>query len=1855
MSTLPWKKIALVLVAIGTVLAGVFYFNKSTADKPVEAFINPAFGEHISGFTAGVISSGSNIRIELSNDAIDSTSVGSESSVRLFEFTPGIAGKAVWLDRRTVEFQPLEKLQSGQMYTVNFFLSKILTDLPDGLETFQYAFQVIPQNFEVSIENIVPYVKTELTRQKIQGQLFTADVADDIQVEKILTASQDGKPLKVLWTHTGDNRQHQFIVEDVARKETGSKVNLQLSGESLGIDRSEQKEVEIPSLGDFKMMTTRVVQNPNQYVVLQFSDPLKEGQDLAGLISISDVPDLDFDIRENEIWVYPPVRQTGTKTVTIEGGISNILNYKMKEGTSADVVFEQLNPAVRFTGKGNILPGTDGMVLPFEAVNLKSVDVQIIRIYERNVLQFLQVNTMDSRQEIRRVGKPIFKKTVSLENTGVADLGKWNRFTLDLKSMIQPEPGAIYQVQVGFKKYHTALECGGEEQAQPNPLLENAAWDEPETEGSYWDSYEDYYYDSDYDWEQRDNPCHSSYYNGSRSIQKNVLSSDLGIIAKRGGDENTLIFVNDLRSTKPLSNVILELYDYQQQVIGTATTDANGKAIIAARQKPFAVVAKNGSQRGYLKVLDGESLSLSNFDISGEQVNRGLKGFLYGERGVWRPGDSLYLTFILEDKLKTLPENHPVVFELSNPQGMITNRLVRSNDENGFYSFATATESDAPTGNWSARVKVGGAEFNQNLKIEMVKPNRLKINLDFGKEKLTAEDNNVSGDLLVKWLHGAPGRNLKAEFEVLLTKAETKFSRFPDFVFEDPSRDFSSEAKVIFQGSTDEEGHARVSTTLDASATPPGMLNAVFRGKVFEEGGDFSIDKFSLPFYPYESFTGIRVPEGDKARGMLLTDTTHQIDVVTIDPDGKAVSRKEIKMALYKLNWRWWWDNSGEDPSYMSDSYATLISEGTISTQNGKGKWGMKVKYPDWGRFLVKATDPVSGHSTAKVIYIDWPGWAGRSRGGNEGATMLAFSSDKPGYTIGERASIVIPGSGEGRALVSIENGSQVIQTDWVETKKGDTPYTFEVKPEMAPNVFVHVTLLQPHAQTINDLPIRLYGVIPVKVEDPKTHLEPVIQMPDVLEPGKEVVIKVSEKTNRKMSYTVAMVDEGLLDLTRFKTPDAWKRFYAREALGVKSWDMYDQVIGAFGGDLERLLTIGGDGEGGGKEQDSKANRFKPVVKFFGPFTLDGSSDEHRFIMPQYIGSVKTMLVAGYEGAYGSAEKVTPVRKPLMVLATLPRVLGPEETLKLPVTIFTMDPAIRTVKVEVKTSGPVDLKENVRTVTMSGSDMTVVFDMSVKSLLGQAKVEVTVSSGNFRASDLIDITIRNPNPPVSKTVETMVEAGKTWSTIMVPVGMQGTNSALLEVSNLPPINLGRRLKYLIQYPYGCVEQTTSSVFPQLFVDQVKQVTEEERSMMQRNVRAGINRLKSFQQPDGGFAYWPGHEDADSWSSTYVGHFLIEAEAKGYMVPNDMMKKWKKFQRNRANAWRKNFEPHHGDLIQAYRLYVMALAGDPDMGNMNRLRELDNLSLTSSWMLASAYAQAGQPEAARALIAKLPTELKPYQEMAYTYGSDLRDKAIMLETLILLKERERGFKLLKEISQALSNENYWMSTQTTAWCLKSAGAFASNEKRGPLEFSYTYNGKQTQARTDLPVAQVTLDPDNVKNMAVQLVNTSKSPLFVRLIMEGTPARGQEVEESQNLSMNVVYTDLDGVTIDPSKVEQGTTFIASVSVMNSGVRGDYKNLALNQIFPSGWEINNLRLDEAQARLNSDVPTYQDIRDDRVYTYFDLPSGKRKNFKVMLTAGYAGTWYLPAVSCEAMYDRSVYSRIKGQVVDVVQQPTQ
>lgn len=809
----------------------------------------------------------------------------------------------------------------------------------------------------------------------------------------------------------------------------------------------------------------------------------------------------------------------------------------------------------------------------------------------------------------------------------------------------------------------------------------------------------------------------------------------------------------------------------------------------------------------------------------------------------------------------------------------------------------------------------------------------------------------------------------------------------------------------------------------------------------------------------------------------------------------------------------------------------------------------------------------------------------------------------------------------------------------------------------MCPNVYIHVTYIQPHAQTLNDLPVRLYGIVSIGVEDPEKRLKPLITMDEAIRPEKEFSVTISEANNRPMTYTLAIVDEGLLDLTRFKTSDPWAVFNAKEALGVKTWDLFDMVLGAYGGKMEKLFAIGGDA-GSIAKPNEKANRFKPVVMFLGPFELKSGSRTHKLTMPRYVGSVRAMVIAGQNGAYGHNEKTVAVKNPLMILGTLPRVLGPGESVTLPVTVFAMDNKVRNVKVEIQPNQLFKvIGESVKNIEFeSPGDDVVLFNLAVTESIGIGKVTIIATSANERATYDIELDVRNPNPQVTQTIEKILQPGETWSTEYTPVGMPGTNEGVLEVSNIPPIDFGRRLKELIGYPYGCSEQVTSSAFPQLYLQNVMEVDQAMKDFTAKNVREAIRTLGFMQNADGGFLYWPGASSANDWATSYAGHFLLEAEALGYSLPAGLKSKWISYQRNASKSWRQtanqNFQYYyHHHLTQAYRLYTLALAHSADLSSMNRLREMPGLTSLAKWQLAAAYALAGQAEVAKELTLSLETDIPHYPAMNATFGSNLRDKAIILIGLVQLGELDKAAPLVLDIAKNLSSQS-WYSTQTTAFCLMSLAKFAgkSNLVGNELVFDFDSerSGKQSK-RTQLPLSQIPLNIKGNEKGSLTLTNKGQSIIYARLALTGIPVAGQERPAENKLRMKVSYKTLDGSLLQPDRIPQGTDFIAEVEIINPGTYGFYSEMALTQILPSGWEIINTRLADYSSAHEVTKPDYIDIRDDRVYTFFGV-GNKPQKFTIVLNASYLGKFYLPAVQCEAMYDNSINALVPGRWVEVV-----
>lgn len=1844
----------------------VFFLTLSCKDKTSKTDNLFKFRDYISYTTADRISVADHINISLAK-TVTGWEADQELNKSIFKINPYVEGQLKVVNDHAFTFIPDENLSPDTEYTVSIKLKDLYNDLPDGFDTYDFSFKTITPNFVIETNNLQSYTK-EL--QYLNGVLKLADITTVDKAKQLVEASQDGKKLSIVWDEKlQPSKYFEFKIDSINRKIDDTDILVKWNGKPINADNSGENKVTIPGINNFKIVGVEVFQLPEQFLSINFSDPIKKQQNFDGLVTIQNTKNPKFIVDGNVLKVYPQSKMSGDLKIDVFQGIKNTYGFKLKTPYSQTIAFEDIKPQVKLVNSGVFLPNSKELKFNFKAVNLKAVDIRVIKIFEDNVLQFLQDNELYSNNSraIRRVGRRIAKHTIKLIENPIENDGKWKTYSVDLSKYIKIDPGAIYRVEIDFKKAYSLYNCNAtasnsddededyyyeddyyyDDYYSDNYNQTNTE-DENLKEEEYWDNLTYSYRNDNYNWRERNNPCHDSYYNSNRIIAQNLIGSNLGTIVKKGANNNYLFAITNILDTNPEVGAIVTLYNFQQQKIVSTTTNSNGFASIDAnKHAAFATVTK-GNNTTYVKLNDGNSLSLSKFDVSGTTLQRGLKGYIYGERGVWRPGDTIHLSFMLNDAANKLPKGHPIKLEITDPNGKLAFTEVKNNGLNNVYTFAIPTATEDKTGNWNAKVTVGGANFYKGLKVETVKPNRLKIKIDF-EDKILKTNSNLKGKLAVNWLHGAPAKNLKAEVKAKFTNSYSGFKNYPDYKFRDPAKSFNTEEMTIFEGNLDADGLANITKNLSIGKGAPGMLNAQFLVRAFENGGDFSMDAFTMPYAPYNSFVGLKSPE-PKRYGSYETDANNNFDLVVVDDQGNAIQRNGLEVKVYKIEWRWWWNASEDNLSkYTSSSFYKPFLESKLNT-NPKGKTSFNVNVPDneGGRYYITIKDPVSGHSTGQTAYFYKNWWKRQPSNDKEAASMLVFSADKENYNVGETAKITFPSGTSGRALISIENGSEVIEHKWVTTKTGETTVDIPITKQMAPNVFVNISLLQPHASTANDLPLRLYGVIPLMVEDPNTILHPEIKMASVLKPKEDYTVFVSEKNNKPMTYTLAVVEEGLLDLTRFKTPNAWDVFYAREALGVKTWDMFDDVIGAYSGSIDQVFAIGGDGNAAAGK-NKKANRFKPVVTFLGPFKLEaGDRKSHTIKMPNYIGAVRTMVVASNEEneAYGNAEKSVQVKQPLMVLASLPRKLSPGEKVTLPVTVFAMESKVKNVSLKLKLSEGISVVgESSKSLSFAKPDEKMeYFELDVSKAKGINTIEVIASGNGETSTYKVQIDVENVNPISTKSYNESLTANESKTIDFSTFGVTDTNSATVEFSTLPPMDFTRRLEYLIKYPHGCVEQTTSSVFPQLFLTDIFDLPQDQQLKIQDNIKNGIKRLGHFQRPNGGMSYWIGENNANDWGTSYAGHFMIEAEKKGFVLPLTFKSNWIKYQKEAAQNWRPSYSNYNSDLAQAYRLYTLALADSPDLAAMNRLREFSELSNEAKWRLAATYALAGQTEASNTVAKTANIEFQPVKYNYYTYGSVNRNRAMALETMVITKD-----KRLKDLAETIANQlssQRWMSTQTTAYSLLAMGKMVIANGGKGIKIDYSINGKSETVNSTNALAQRDLKIKNGANQ-ISVKNNYDNLVYVRVLTSGKLPLGEELTEQRGLTANVVFKNLKGDKIDILKLKQGEDFVATVQVTNAK-NYSVNDVALTQIFPSGWEIVNTRFTDFGDSTTSQA-RFTDIRDDRVNFYFDLKQKETKTFNVMLNASYLGSYYLPGIQAEAMYDNEFFVRNKGQWIEV------
>ncbi|MBX7227027.1 MAG: hypothetical protein K1X55_13420 [Chitinophagales bacterium] len=1812
------KTIAFILAL--SMLVSVVAKNNKSYKKPDDSFI-----PYITGFTSGEVSASTRILIEF-NTAIAIDTLTPEQLENAVHIEPKIKGSFKWVNGHTLQYIPLEHMKHHTNYEVSVKLNKF-TKTDWSHRKFVFGFHTVEQRIVILPGSLNMYSIEDMDRYFVQGRISTTDDIDTSGLSSCFTAKQNNQSLPISFQKTND-RELIFVIDSIQRTAKDENISLHFNGKKIGIDHHETFKYELASFKEFSVSNIQVDNQESQKIIITFSDPLSLHQDLNGLIQIEKVTDWTYSITKNQVIIFLSNHEEGTYKITLLSGIKNAKEFPLPENYLQSLTFDPIPPQFNIIGEGNILPNSQGLFLPFESIYLQSVYVRVVKIYQNNVHQFMQINDLDGNDELSRVGKVVLEKKIQLDFAQPGDLKKWTHHGIDLSKLILPDPGAIYRISIKFDRSCTLYPCT--ESSDDNEDVD----EETDEEGEEFSYIYDDSYDSYEPYNPSTNPCENRYYYG-KAQSRNIIASNIGIIYKMDELKNAYVFTSDMVSSGVLPNTSIELYNYTKQLIGKGTTNASGMLTLHLKERPFLLVAKNGQHYGYMKVEEGYQNSLSKFDITGEELTKGFKGFIYGERGVWRPGDSIYLSFISGDYYQKLPDNYPVSFTFKDPDGKILFEKTIYPVAKNTYNIVVNTQKSAPTGHYQAMFKLGNQQFYKSISVESIKPNRIKINYTFPDTLLTDKTLKDSIRIKAQWLFGNVAQSLETNTICRISTITNPFPQHKGYIFSSPEVGLDEGEFTVAKGVLDKNGCTafcpQFSTTFGNA-----MLKVNFITNIIEKSGNINTDNTSINFCPFKKLVGLNLQHenGD----YLYTNTKNMLQLITTDPNGKIGGSGTLRIQIWKMQWSYWYASDGNDyPSYISGSKNNIYIDTTIQYSNGRYNFPMNIPDRDWGKYLIVVKDP-GGHSCGQVVYFDTPYWKKGDSYDKENAKMLHFTADKSNYTTGEKINLNIPASSNGHALISIEKSTGVVQAFWTTLQSGNNKVEIIANEKMTPNIFVHVTLLQPHINTQNGLPIRMYGILPLYVENPATHLAPTITCKDEVRPEQPFTVSIKESKGNPMTYTLAIVDEGLLNITHFKTPQPWKYFYAKEALNVSTWDMYDQVIGAYAGKFDKLLSIGGDGSND-IDYTSKVNRFVPVVKFVGTYTLaEGQTKQHSITLPNYSGSVRIMVVANHAFSFGNAEKELIVKKPVMLLSNVPRVLSPQDEIMIPVNIFATDKSIKDVKIKIVGSEHFQFAEQEKWIHFNEpGDEVITFRAKIAAQCGVAHLKITANSGQEQASEAIEIAVRTPQPRVSEVVKWVIAPQATLNTAIAMNAIKGTEKLTLEVSRIPNLAIEKQLSYLIQYPHGCVEQTTSSVFPQLYLSTFMNLDAKQQKDIAKNIQDGINRLQSFQTGDGGFSYWPDEYAASEYGTNYAGHFLMEAKNQGYDVPEYLLKNWYNFQRDMA----KNWSDHYNDNdIQAYRLYTLAVYGKPEMGAMNQLKEVA-LSDFAKWRLATAYYLAGYTDISKKMTASISLDIKK-DDYSHYYGSLLRERAIQLEALATMSDPRKLNSFDRLLTEMYSRTSF--NTQEAAFYLISLAKYYGTAAGNEYSFSYAFNQQPKEAVVSKRFLFTKSFEKQSVNATNQLVinNNSTKPLYISAIKSYISMKADTTHYNNGLYMQVSYCDIDGRPINPKQLKQGSVFKVTVAITNTTPQ-DLTDNVLEQYLPSGWEILYTQ------GVNYGV-RHSDIRDDRIYTYYDLKAKETASFTYLLSASFAGKYLLPAVFTTSMYDAKISAKNKSGVCEVL-----
>jgi len=1751
-----------------------------------------------------------------SRSVVHPDSVNIWSSVPYVEFKPPIEGKFVWQDSARLVFSPDAPLPGDTKYegTINTALLVRMA----GAKTFRGS-EEISFHTEAFFLSAAEFFYDRIDNKRTVGvkanleftySVNPADLAKYLQIQIEGNKHKDFRivatePSKVIPVEIGALTQ----LEKPMKIEIDIDRDLVSPETKTNFTTNKTFFYTLPGIGELKIYGHEFgYDGTDSWIRIKTNQEV----DLTTAQSYIEItPARAYKIAAEErqgVLIRGKFEPGASFHLTIRQGLQSVLSAKTNNPYDADIIIGNIKPSFSFISTSGVYMLLGGAkTIEIKTTNLSKLLVRVSQVFQNNLVHFIDQGRhydYDYEYDEEEGGSYRKKFRYAIGNYGRQVDSKYieinsspNREVItpfDLSSYLRNDTKGFYLVEIA------------------NP---SDAW---------------------------------------RSTGKLISVSNLGLIIKKSSQQ-LHVFVVSLETNSPVSSATVNLISTNNQVMGTLKTDGDGLARfenstdLAAGFDLKMVTAEKDGDFNFINLSD-YTVETSRYEVGGKRDIEGVyDAFLYGDRDLYRPGEKLYASGIVRKINERVPANMPVRLKVSNPKGTILTDLQKTLNDEGSFETSYQTSPTALTGQYRLDLYSGNGTFlaTRTVSVEDFVPDRIKIDLTASRQTARPSE-KVKYEFTALNFFGPPAAGRNWEFEGTYEAIPYRSKQFPEFRFSDDAATNFSANPQVSEGKTGDNGKSSVEMDVPQNVTATGLLRLRGRVGVFDESGRPVYQIAHTTVYPKAYAIGLN----NKGDYYVSPDVPQKVLIIAVDINDKPINGFKARVELIRLEWHSVLRMHAQTKTlrYVSEQKEVVVKTEDITLGNSPVEYTYSVsRSGDYRVRVSKIGD--SGYNQFEFYSYSW-GTSDITSFEINTEARIEMVFDKPIYATGDKAKILFKAPFNGTMLVTIER-SKMISYQYLTVEKNSASMEVDIKDEYLPNVYVTAVLFRKIKEL--QLPLMVgHGFEPLMVEKRSNHLTISITAPEKMRPKTKQNITVHVPDAQSAYVTLAAVDEGICQLKNYKTPDPYGFFYTKKALQTSTYDFFRDLIPEYVKNKNQQSSVGGGDEEAMAKRASPfgVQRFKPVSLWSGIVKTNAAGDaEIALDVPEFSGELRLMAVAYKGESYGSVQKAMKVSDPIVITPALPRFLSPNDVMTMPITAFNTTDQPASLKFRIETEGGIVAMQNTASLDLKANQERYVGVMlKATDQIGKAVVRVKTEAFGEKLESVTELPVRPIAPFITEALSNFVEGGTPVSHDIGDNFLSYGRKSYVTVSPFPVVKFAKQLKYLVGYPHGCLEQTTSKAFPQIYLRDIAVLIDP--SILDKGsptyfVNEAITKIASMQRSDGAFDYWPGGAWTNSWTTVYATHFLVESKKAGYAVPDATLKSAltaiAQIARNKETVDYRYYANSRttirriADKSAVYALYVLAAAGQPETSVMNFYRTSRALLTTDTqYLLAGAFALSGDRKTYMEIMpAKFETE-EAERTSGLWYDSPIRANAMILNVLLETDPNNPNIARYLDYLASSFDRYYWYSTQDAAFTLLGFGKAARMAGGGKLEGKLTVGEK----KFSYAGGNKKFDVDAFgKNVSISLSGAGRA--FYSIVTEGIRKDGKVRIEDKNLRIRREFFDRNGSPVNLDGIRENSLVIVKLS-LTSDV-DHLENIAITDLLPGGFEIENPRLVETTQYpfINGGAtPQYVDIRDDRINYYTTLDGERQQIFYYLVRAVSRGEFQYAPVVAEAMYDGNYYS---------------